>query len=179
MTDLFFRDPPVEFKTKGQPVTKRQINLAIREEFIGKDDFVRFYVQHNGGEFKEFAYFYRDTFRKVSERDRNLMFIFDFLRIPRSGASDKNYQLSIHALREAFIKATTDVKVSNFLKSHIPFAGDGSGDYYWIKIPSGRIQLLDHEAVGGGSLQPIEIAPTFIDFVANFRSEPREEDKMV
>jgi hypothetical protein len=168
----------VKFKTTGEPVTKSQIDSTIPEEFSGKGDFVRFYMQHNGGSFNNLTYFYRDTFREVGQRDQNLMCVFNFLRIPGDGVSDTNYRLSIPALREAFNKASTDVKIRRFLKSHIPIAGNGSGDYFWIEIPSGRIQLLDHESVGEGLLQPIEIAPTFLDFVSNFRVEPREEDKV-
>jgi hypothetical protein len=174
-----FRDPLVKFTKSGEPVSKPQIKLAVPEEFMGKDGFIRFYLQHNGGSFREFAYFYRDTFWKVGRTDWNLMYVFNLLRIPRNGSSDVDYQLSISALREAFLKGVTNAKLRDFLNSHIPIAGNGSGDYYWIEIPSGRIQFLDHESVGEVLLQPIEVASTFMDFVANFRAQPREEDKII
>ena len=45
----FFKNPKMGFETVGPPITEEQINRAIPEEFSGKDQFVEFYLCHNGG----------------------------------------------------------------------------------------------------------------------------------
>jgi len=173
----FFGDPLVKSAKTGTAVTERQINLAVPDEFAGKEDFVRFYMRHNGGAFTGFAYFYRDKFRRVSDRDVNLMCVFDFLRISKKSSSSAEHGLSIDSLRAAILKGCSNEKQKKFTESHIPFAGDGSGDYYWIETPSGRIRFVDHESVGDSAPRPIEVAPSFIDFVSNLKAEAREEDR--
>ena len=172
----FFRDPRVQFKKRGPSISEPEIAAAIPESFVGKKEFIRFYLRHNGGYFKDFAFIYRDAFQKVQKGQVNSLGIIGFFFIPRKPGDKVQGFRSIleekEGLREGYSK---NKWVRSFIGSHIPIACDGSGDDHWIEIPTGRIRFLDMESVDKG---PIEVAPSFQEFVSNLLGDWRDEDKI-
>jgi len=53
----------------------------------------------------------------------------------------------------------------DFVDTHVPITSDGSGNDIWIHIPSGRIRYVNFDYASDDG--PIEVAPSFIDFVSN------------
>ena len=167
----FFRNPEMGFETVGPPITAEQINRAIPEEFLGKDQFVKFYLCHNGGLMSKNTHFYRDIFHKVGPNDFNELYVHDFYSIPPNPGA--KLPASILASREAIRQGCGDLRYQgagggayiDFVDSHIPISGDASGDDIWIHIPSGRIRYVNFDCAPEDG--PIEVAPSFIDFVSN------------
>ena len=170
-----FSDPKMQFKVIGPAISKSQIELAVPEVFVGKDDFVQFYLSNNGGYFRNFAFIYRDLFQRVTRKQVNSLEILGFFSIPRKRNDALSGVRSITQEREVLLRAHGNNKsVCAFIKSHIPIGFDGSGDDHWLDLSTGRIRFLDMESVENG---PIEVAPSFIDLVANLVGNLREEDR--
>ena len=154
-----FLDTYLKFSKSGEPVSRPQINHAIPEEFVGKEDVVRFYTQHNGGVFKSLAYFYRDTFHKVTKRDRNLMAVLEFLRLPRKGPSDADYHLTVNAEREGFLNGPIWPEIKDFLISHIPIACVFRSMWAPDSIGCGHLILFDVGSVSVGMWAAFFVLP--------------------
>lgn len=174
---IAFKDKDLRLSGNGAAVTEEDIEIAVSEKFSGKDDFVHFYLQHNGGIFAGEAYFYRDTFHKVPRGKVNSLPISCFFPIPSSLKGANNPPVTLVSMRAASLKGYGHLReMKKFLKTHIPFADDGGGDNYWIEIPSGRIRYVKMEYVDSGPLAVMEIAPSFKDFVSNIAACLRSKD---
>jgi hypothetical protein len=171
-----FRDAGVQFNVTGPAMTKSEIIALIPEPFNGKDDFVSFYAQYNGGYFKRFALIYRDLFQNVPAGQVNSLGIVGFFSIlPDSEKKIKGCLSMIEEKLGLLQVYAGHVAIRRFIESHIPFAYDGSGNNHWIEIPTGRVRFIDMEVVEKGFL---EIAPSFGHFVNNLVGDWREEDKL-
>ena len=172
-----FKDKRLQLWGDAVPVSEADINRAVPEKFLGKDDFVEFYVKRNGGMFKGEAYFYRDTFHRVPRGKVNSMPISCFFPIPLSMKDADNPPVTIASMKAASLKGYGRFReMKEFLKTHIPIADDGGGDSYWIEVPTGRICYIKMEYVGAGPINIIEIAPTFAEFVSNIVGRLRAGD---
>jgi SMI1 / KNR4 family (SUKH-1) len=167
----FFKNPKMGFETVGPRITAEQINLAIQEDFLGKDQFIEFYLCHNGGLMSPETLFYRDIFHKEGPSEYNELYVHDFFSIPPN--TGEKLVASMLSLREAIRQGCDDLTYKgagggtyiDFVGSHIPISGDASGDYIWIHIPSGQIRYVNFDRTPEDG--PIEVAPSFIDFVSN------------
>lgn len=179
----FFRDPNVGFNENelGPPITADQIRAVVPENFAGKEDFVDFYSCHNGGSLTGKTRFYRDLYCEVRRDDFNDLYIAVLLSIPRT--SDEVIVGSMLRLRDAIMEGVRDLDYkgadgatySDFVAAHIPISDDGHGNYCWIHASSGRIRHVNFEFYEKG---PMEVAPSFIDFVSNFVQRRRPEGRV-
>jgi len=171
MTALFhFADPALVFGDVGPPITAQQIGQAIPEAFPGKDGFVDFYSTYNGLAFPGTAWFRRERFHQVASSDYNRISLLDIYFIPRTpGEKDENLQ-SMPRAREIVARSRPELRA--FVDSHLPFAADGSGNDYWIELATGRVMWRVLEGFEGPS-QLVEVAPAFLDFVANLEAKRR------
>jgi len=152
----------------GPPITREQIEIAVPELFTGREAFIDFYLARNGVFFPEAAYFYRSHFRDISPNDFDEISVLGFDFIPRFPGETHDMLISMHHARSHLWRWRPDRRP--FVESHLHFAGDGSGNDYWIEIDSGRVKFVIMEAHDGEG-EIVDAAPTFGDFASHL--EPR------
>lgn len=130
----------------GPPITESQITSVIPDSFAGKEDFVRFYLRHNGGYFEGGAIFPSDKFYLAG--DHPSAEVEEFFFIPRHIGEKASEFLSSVRLHE--LRAQWYGDLNTFIETHFPFAGDGSYNDYWIEIPTGRIKYTRWESFREG-----------------------------
>jgi len=150
MSNIKILNSKLNIRKVGNQLTERQIIDAIPNPFKGKEHFIEFYLDFNGIVFSDFAFFYCDSFYKVSEDEYNLLIFECFLHI-----SD-----SENSLNSMWDSLKENKKIKSFANTHIPFAIDSSGNYLWIEQHSGIIKYVNMET-------PVDItfvAPSFLEF---------------
>ncbi len=157
MKNTFFTDPNLIFKENKSSLTQMNILKSIPFDFQGKKDFISFYTLYNGVVFPCGAFFYRDSFYKVSSNEYNLLDIGAFFEI-------SNSENSILKMWESLKE---DLRTKEITHKYFPFGNDSSGNLYCIESKSGVIVYLQHES----PKDIIEVAPSFLDFCNNIQSE--------
>jgi hypothetical protein len=173
----FFHDINLQLIGSGPPISKEQLRSVLNYEFVGRDIFDRFYMQHNGGYFPEPALFYRDVFYAVSSSDFNKMYVEGFYFVPQDEEQRVQHLSSIVRVRKQRAQYSNLVSYSNlvnsFVENHFPFAYDSADNDFWIEIGSGRIRYVAWDS--SETVQDAcDIAPSFHDFTSNFLSKPRK-----
>lgn len=147
MDNLFFTNPNLSYQVWDGNLTKEQIESVIAQDFKGKDDFVQFYLTHNGVYFSKGAEISTEQFL--------------------TGDNDEYYELEIESIYridqiqiiwEAIKERSSEAK--KFMETHFPFAGNAGGNDYFIELPTGIVKYVSWE---------YEIEEGLIDVGANFK----------
>lgn len=158
MVNIQFFNTNIVFKTIESHLTERDIIDTIPYFFEGKEYFIQFYLTYNGCLFPNSAFFYRDSFYKVSEDDYNLLSIESFFSINDSS----NSLISIwNATKE-------NMRIRIFANDNFPFAVNASGNLFWIELLSGKVKYICME-----TSEEILVAPSFIDFCKGIQANMR------
>lgn len=179
MSDVFFGDSRVEFVVVGPPVSEEQIVSAIPEMFNGKEEFIRFYLCHNGGKLTKFVYRDRVASDPESKIDRvQVESVFFIPRdqdetVPRLRSIVKVLKQRSAAYGGLSAKGYPNLQV--FFDSNYPIGTDASDNTFWLEIPSGRIRYFQWECYEEG---PQPIASSFVEFVRNFEVDPNAEQRL-
>jgi hypothetical protein len=172
MTATFeFADSTLKPDEFGPPISKPQIEQAIPELFPGKDGFARFYLRYNGLYIADGALFFRERFRAIQPGDYNRLGVNNFYFIPRFPGEESDVLLSLMHMRENLARRRPDLK--SFAASHLPFAGDGSGNDFWIELATGRVKYRALEDFDD-ERDLVDVAPTFLDFAVNLECRSRQ-----
>ncbi|STZ64206.1 Uncharacterised protein [Moraxella lacunata] len=150
----------------------KSINLADIEEiipnnFLGRQDFIDFYLLNNGGLFHHGAFFYRDVFYKI-ENDLYLPIeISSFYYMPKIGDKEKSEYLT------SIIEANTDRHgfsdfIDDILDFDVIFATNFSGNDFCIDGQTGEIKYIDYHDENA-----IIIAPSFKEFCEHIQPKRR------
>lgn len=159
-SETLFFSQDLKFEAETSDLSEQQINNVIFHNFIGKEDFIKFYLSYNGIYFPEGAMV---NYYRMSKGDYSTVEIESFYHI-RNESNHSN--VSLAEIWEYTKKRSSEAK--KFAESHIPFAGDTSGNDFWIEIPSGQIIYMSWEY--GLPDGKILIAPTFKSFCLAIRS---------
>jgi len=127
----------------GKEINKEQIDEVI-DDFPGKDDFIDFYLTHNGGSFMYGAWFNPDDYYNIPQSYQCLT-LMSFIPIPIDNDSEDE---PFRGLDTEYEKDLIVEKFSNFedfVLFHIPFALDAAGSPFWIDIQSGEIKFTDFQ----------------------------------
>ena len=156
----------IVFEKPWRQVTIEQINELVGD-FPGKNDFIDFYLAHNGGVFTENALLYTDDFYE-DPCDYRLLEILSFLHIPL--LDDENAETYTYSITNEIVRRTGhSKKFDNFIKCHIPFANDAGDDTYWISMKTGEVKFMEYAYVGYNPDDAITVAYSFSDFCTRVR----------
>jgi hypothetical protein len=149
------------FENHWKEITKYEINLYVVETFLGKEDFIKFYLEHNGGYFTDVVGFITN-YPLAKELGYNEMGIssFNHIPLPNEELNSNSFTFSIAKARDTLPKTNLD-GFDNFLVHHIPFANDEENDYF-IDIRTGEIKYMDYETMEFN--ESIIVASSFKDF---------------
>ncbi|WP_113618219.1 SMI1/KNR4 family protein [Chitinophaga flava] len=140
------------------------------EAFEGKADFLKFYLARNGGYFRKGCRIYRDHFYDVSKDGYTSVEVESFHFIPRYPGDDSPFLLAMNMVWERKAKYSSALK--DFCKSHVPFAGDGSDNDYWLDLQTGLIKSIRWEESDHPD-DAILIAPSFYEFCTHLQAGSR------
>lgn len=138
---ILFSDLGLKIHSEGLELSEKQINTSVPEYFYGEECFITSYLSLNGVYFIDGACFYRDTFYKVSSGDYNRMGVEGFYFIPQY-FDQKQPDSNLSILRVQKIRSMYSDSVSEFTKTHYPFASDAGGNEYWIDTDTGCIKYI-------------------------------------
>ena len=162
-----FFSEEIVFENHWRQLTEKQIDKYI-DNFPGKNDFVEFYLSHNGGSFTEGAGLFADDHIKVPD-DYKEIEVENFLHIPLSDDGDaKPYTYSIAKEKER--RYGYSEKFDSFILSHIPFADNAGDNTFWLDKITGEVKYIDYENMGYDSDCAIIAASSFIDFCKRIKS---------
>lgn len=153
-----FFNKELALNAKGCKLSKSEIEQVISFAFKGKEDFIELYTIHNGISFPNGAFFYRDSLYKVSEDDYNLLSVEAFFSITTP-----------NGIIDVWNATKENNRIRKFAQTHIPFAVDASGNFFWIEIPSGQIKYVPMETPNEETL----VAPSFGYFYKNLQPTMR------
>ena len=138
----------------------KDIEEEISHLFIGKKDFIDFYLLRNGG------YFNRAPYLCYNEQGiKKTIEVSGFYSIPKIG-DELNMSISKALSRREGYSEDFD----EFIDFHFPFAfNDGDNDF-WIDIQSGEVKYIDYEDFGYDSNKAIIVSSSFKDFIMNLKS---------
>ena len=117
----FLGDSNLDFVVLGEPKTEKQLFKEFPFEFNGKEDFVRFYLAHNGIFFSDGA--------EVNEECEVECFYDIGNRLEEMWEATKKHS----------------PEANEYAKTHFPFASDAAGNEYFIEFPSGCVKYISWE----------------------------------
>jgi hypothetical protein len=168
LQENFFRDAGAQFGIVGPQISEAEIDAVFPEPFPGKEDLVQFYLHYNGGSRTELGGTVHcgNPEHRVSRDHLEKMKVEGFFSI-HGNAEEKvlgfQSMLKHHALMTRVFAGIPEVKA--FLEKNMPIAFEHSGRGLWIDKRSGRVRFMDLESYREG---PVEIAPSFHEFVLKF-----------
>ncbi|HDS1039544.1 TPA: hypothetical protein QDZ42_004258 [Stenotrophomonas maltophilia] len=118
-------------------MSRDKLEPLLPHNFPGRDYFISFYSNQNGGFFDGFAYIYREDFCDIEPGDHNLLGIEAFNFIPTFEKQEDPRLLSTLQVVE-FRKIAHNVN-TKFLSENIPFAGDAGDNDFWLNKSTGSI----------------------------------------
>ena len=169
-TTNFFSEA-ITFENHWKSVTRSQIN-EFTDDFPGKEDFVAFYLAHNGGAFVGCAYFYPNAVYEVPN-DYRVIEVASFLHIPSLEEDDivEPYTISIESEKDRRIDYSDAFE--DFVSFHIPFAENDDDNSFWIDIQTGEVKYIDFESMDYNPANAIVVASSFSDFCKRIESNFR------
>lgn len=164
----FLTEVGSKFGITGPPITKAEIDAALPSSFPGKDDVIRFYLRNNGGSrTRQGGTFYcRIPGHQVTRDHLDKIRVEGFYAIHRNPEEKVLGFLSMlkkHALFSKKCNRYPELKA--FVEHNMPLAFDHCGNDFWIDVNSGHVHYMLADAMKDG---PIDIAPSFQEFVAKF-----------
>lgn len=159
MENIFFTNPNLTLIENKSSLSEKEILNNIPFDFQGKQNFISFYTIYNGVIFPYGAFYYRDSFYKVSSNEYNLLDIGAFFEI-------SNSENSILKMWESL---KNDLRTKEITSKYFPFGNDSSGNLYCIEVKSGIVVYLQHET----PKDITKVAPSFLDFCNNIQEEMR------
>ncbi|MDR0606523.1 MAG: SMI1/KNR4 family protein [Bacteroidales bacterium] len=128
----------LKFEAEISDLSEQQINSVIPFDFKGKEDFIKFYLTYNGVYFPNGAMLH---YYRIPNENCYTAEIESFYRIRSIGDNSEDVSL---ADIWGYAKKHSQ-KAKEFAEIHIPFAGDASGNDYWINISTGNIKYVNWE----------------------------------
>jgi hypothetical protein len=166
LIDGLFCGGGFDFCDQGPSVSEEIVREVLSgANFNGVEDFVEFYVKNNGGYFNRGAYFYRDLFFRVDVGDYDSMEVESFYYVGEKYHDESEVNLR-SAEKVRMLRARYSEERDIFCRDHFPFAGDAGDNDFWIDLNSGAIKYILWES-RGNSIDVVDIAPAFSDFVNN------------
>ncbi|WP_422347285.1 SMI1/KNR4 family protein [Stenotrophomonas sp. DR009] len=156
-----FAHSDVNFNDSLPGIGRDKLEPLLPHDFPGRDYFISFYSNQNGGYFDGGAYIYLEDFHNLNPGDRDLFEIEAFHFFP---AFEKQENQRLTSISEVigFRKIAHNVS-SIFLKENIPFAGDAGDNDFWLNTSTGSISYtITNELTHHPST--IFIAPDFRTF---------------
>lgn len=152
--DMFFAEEIV-FDYPGGKIGKEEIEGI--DDFPGKEDFIDFYMIHNGGDFVEGAWFFPEPFYKTPMFGKSYITLAMFLgiRVGEKGGLDMDVMTDIVAEKYKDFE--------DFVLFHIPFALDVTHNPFWIDVQTGEIKYIDFQ-VSTNPDDVITVASSFREF---------------
>ena len=150
----------ISIERSAYPILLEDIEEEIPYSFLGKKDFIDFYLSSNGGCFNKAPYLC------YNERGvKKTIEVSGFYNIPKIGRESGMSTARALSRREGYSEDFND-----FIDFHFPFAfNDGDNDF-WIDIQSGEVKYIDYEDFGYDSNKAIIVSSSFKDFIMNLKS---------
>ncbi|UXB16484.1 hypothetical protein K7565_02165 [Stenotrophomonas maltophilia] len=156
-----FAHSDVSFNDSLPGISRDKLESLLPHPFPGRDYFISFYSNQNGGFFDGGARIYREEFHTIKPGDHNRFEIEAFNFIPTFEKQENPRLLSTLQVIE-FRKIAHNVN-STFLRENIPFASDAGDNDFWINILTGAISYtITNELTTHPST--IFVAPDFRTF---------------
>ncbi|OWA35188.1 hypothetical protein B9G55_10965 [Saccharibacillus sp. O16] len=170
--EYFFAAKEIRFEDSWDPVSEADIHRSVPEEFPGKDFFMECYASHNGGYFSQGVFLWRDRFYEVAPEDENLLEVEAFNFLPLFEEDESPVLRSIPEVRDSRRRHWAAFDMTDFIETHLPFAGDAGDHDYWIDLREGTIKSVRWEEADG-SLVPkvIVVAPEFRSFCTHLAAD--------
>lgn len=166
--EVFFAEK-IAFECHWKQVMREQIDEYI-DNFPGKEDFIKFYLTHNGGVFTDGAYFYPDEFYEVPKEYRFIE-IASFFHIPLLDDEDEKFH-TMSMEKERDLRVISSDEFTDFVLFHIPIADNYASNSFWIDIQTGEIKYMDFEENWHPD-DAIVVAPSFFDFCKRIEAKFR------
>ena len=149
MDNLFFINPNLNFQILNEGIAREQIESVISQDFKGKEDFIQFFLVHNGIYFPEGAEISTEQFQDIEDEEYYEL--------------ETEFIYSIEHLTKMWeaIKERSEI-AKKFVETHIPFARDAAGNEFFIEIPTGIVKYISWEYDIEEGL--VWVAPNFKDF---------------
>ncbi|MDI9250706.1 hypothetical protein QMZ25_19160 [Stenotrophomonas sp. RS-48] len=156
-----FAHSDVNFNDSLPGISKDLLESLLAHNFPGRDHFITFYSNQNGGFFDGGAYIYREDFHTIKPGDHNLFGIEAFNFISTFEGQESARLLS--KLKIIEYRTTAHKVNAKFLKENIPFAGDAGDNDFWLNTLTGSINYTITNEL---TIHPktIFIAPDFRTF---------------
>lgn len=137
MNENYFFAEDIVFEYPGEKIGEEEIDEL--DDFPGKEDFINFYMAHNGGTFIYGARFIPEDCYNFSKDNQEYIVLDYFLGMP-VGESDG---LNIEVMKDRV--SEKHPAFEDFVLFHIPFAVDVTNNPFWIDIQTGEIKYIDFE----------------------------------
>lgn len=177
----------IQLTHSADSLTTDRINSFIPQPFEGKDAFIQFYLQNNGGIFEKHTFICRDKFYEVHSNEYRLMDVESFYYIPVTDEQDENEYLSSLIKKWNERRKTSD-KVRNYFQTnfpdvweagksyrnalsiyaetHFPFASSAAGHDYWVDMDTGQIEYIEPINF---LMHKVNVAPSFYEFCTSLQ----------
>lgn len=152
---IFFAEE-IEFKFPGKKIGKDEIEEI--DDFPGRDDFIEFYITHNGGDFVMGACFFPESCYSSSIYGKSYITLATFLGIR---VDDQERGLNIDVMQDLVVEKHKNFE--DFILFHIPFALDVINNPFWIDIQTGEIKYIDFQ-VSTNPNDVVTVASSFKGF---------------
>ncbi|MCM1500193.1 MAG: hypothetical protein NC124_17155 [Clostridium sp.] len=151
--NMFFAD---EIEFYGKEIDKNKI--VEMDDFPGKEDFIKFYTIHNGGDFIDGAWFFPESCYNSSVFGKSYITLAMFLGVRED---DHEEGLNIDVMNDIITEKYK--KFEDFVLFHIPFALDVIDNPFWIDVQTGEIKYIDFQ-VSNDPNDVITVASSFKNF---------------
>ena len=158
--NMFFADE-IEFEFPGKKIGRKEIDEI--DDFPGKEDFIKFYTIHNGGDFIDGAWFFPESCYNSSVFGKPCITLATFLKIR---VDDQKRGLNIDVMNDIITEKYK--KFDDFVLFHFPFALDVIDNPFWIDIQTGEIKYIDFQ-VSTNPNDVVIVASSFKNFCKYIR----------
>ncbi len=153
--DNFFAEE-ITFDYPGKQIGQSDIDEI--DDFPGKEDFIRFYTAHNGGDFVDGAWFFPEDCYNVSFGSSSYIEMGFFLSVPVEVPDEADME----SLKDMISREHANYE--DFMLFHIPFALDIVSNPFWIDIQTGEIKYTDYEVCLNPDEDAVIVASSFKNF---------------
>ena len=174
----------VSFTGHWKKISAKQIEAEVPECFPGKEDFIKFYSAHNGGNFLDYSDFEPNPKfplpKEFQDKDRWDVLGFDPISLPNEEGPSvstysfltmetiKTYSPTIQNQRDKFYQESAS-ESKDFFSTHIPIATDSANSIYLISVSTGEVKYLDFDDYFEKPNLAFTVASSFLDFCNRIR----------